>query len=176
MPSQLAILLPLPSGGFNSPPEIPNAIVETKGNPKGDQIISEGTQIAAVTLTSAQLLALKGNDVQIVPACPAGYINVMEAVTLRINFGGTAYTLNAGTLIPYLGPSANGVPLTADLSTILTQGATSDNVGVPALATGVKAQNLIEAQGIYLGNQGAAQYTLGNGTLDVIIEYVIVQA
>lgn len=175
MPNQLAILLPLPSGGINSPPEIPNAIVETKGNPRGDQIISEGTQIAATTITSAQLLALKGADILLIPACPLGYCNMVEGISLRINFGGTAYTLNAGTLIVYLGPSANGVPLVADLSAILTQGATSDNIGIPALASGVKTQVLTEAQGVFLGNQGAAQFTLGNGTLDVIVIYTIVQ-
>lgn len=174
-PTQLAILLPLPSGGINSPPEIPFSIVETKGNPRGDQLIAEAVQLAAVTVTSALLLALKGADVQLVPAPPLGYAIDVIDISLRINFGGTAYTLNAGTLIPYLGPSANGVPLTADLSAILTQGATSDNIGIPALATGVKTQALTEAQGVFLGNQGAAQYTLGNGTLDVVISYLVQQ-
>jgi len=177
---QLASLPPLPSGGFGLaggfyPPEITDCVVDLKDNPRGEQITSESVQIRAVTITSAQLLALKGNDILIVEPPLAGYSIVVQSISLRLNFGGAAYTLNAGTLIPYLGPSANAVPLTADLSAILTAAATSENIGIPALATGVITQAKAEAQGVFLGNQGAAQYTLGNGTLDVIVAFLYVQ-
>jgi hypothetical protein len=173
--AELAITPPLPSGGLNQPPEIQSVIVGTTANHLGDQIVAEATQVAAQTVTSAKLLALKGADVLLVAAPPAGYALMLENISLRLNFSTPAYTLNAGTLIVYLGPSANAVPLVADLSAILTATATSDNVGIPVLASGVITQVKAEAVGLYLGNTGSAQFTAGAGTLDVILTYTVVQ-
>jgi len=175
MGTQLASLPPLPTGGINSNPEIDDVRVDTKDNPYGNQIIAQNVQVRAMTLTAAQLLALKGADIKIVSAPGVGYAINLEDVSLRINFKTAAYTLNAGTLKIYLGPSANGVALTGDLSAILTQIATSDNVGIPALASGVQTQANSENQGLYIGNTGAAQFTVGPGTLDVIVTYTVLQ-
>jgi hypothetical protein len=172
---QLASIPGLPGYGFNQPPEIIGAITDTKTNPKGDQLVGEATQIRALTLTAAQLLALKGADITVAEAPGAGYALMLEEVSVRINFGTTAYTLNAGTLKLFLGPSANGLALTGDLSAILTQAATSDNVGIPGLASGVAVKANIENQPLVIGNTGAAQYTLGDGTLDVVVSYTVVQ-
>src|SRR5271166_3297864 len=109
--AQLASIPPLPAGGINQPPLIDDVRVDKKDNPSGDQIISQNTQVRAVTITSAQLLALKGADLQIVEAPGKGYAICLENVALRINFKTAAYTLNAGTLKLYQGPSANALPL-----------------------------------------------------------------
>lgn len=172
---QLAFIPPLPSGGINSAPQIDGAVVDTKDNPYGNQIIAENEQIRATTITSAQLLALKGADVNVVDSPGAGYALVIESVSMRQNFKTAAYTLNAGTLKVYLGPSANALPVTADLSAILTQGATSDIIGSPGLVAGPATQANTENQPLVLGNTGAAQFTVGAGTLDVVVVYVIVQ-
>jgi hypothetical protein len=126
-------------------------------------------------ITAAQLLALRGADVTLIPAPVAGLANVVDSISLRINFGTVAYTLNAGTLKVFQGPSANGIALTGDLSALLTQAVSSDNIGVPALATGVQTKVNSEAQPIVLGNTGAAQFTLGDGTLDIVVTYNVVQ-
>jgi hypothetical protein len=172
---QLAILLPLPAGGYGQYPEIKSPIVDLKDNPRGEQITAQAVQIEATTITSAQLLALKGADVLIINAPPPGYALNVQSISLRFNFNTTAYTLNSGTLKLYLGPSANGIPIVGDLSSILTQSATYDNIGVPTLASGVQTQAHSENVGIYLGNQGSAQFTLGDGTLDVIVSYLQLQ-
>src|SRR5215831_10121310 len=60
-----------------------------------------------LTLTSAQLLALKATPVSIIPAPGSGkFINVIGA-NVYYSFLTAAYTLNAGTLKLYHGPVAN---------------------------------------------------------------------
>jgi len=175
MPTQLASIPPLPGYGINQPPEIQGAIVDTKTQPRGDQLIGQATQIRALTLTSAQLLALKATDVQLVEAPGVGYVHHLEGVSLRLNFGTVAYTLNAGTLKVYMGASSAGLAQTADLAALLNAGASSVNVGVPALATGVTAKANAENKPLVLGNTGAAEFTLGDGTLDVVVVYSTLQ-
>lgn len=173
----LASLPALPTGNLIDSPVIQGAIVITKPSalPFGQQIIAQSVQMASLTVTKAQLLALKGADILIAPKPGVGLVIDAQTVSVRINFVSPAYTLNAGTLILYQGPSANAIPLTSDLSAILTQTATSDNVGNVALATGIKVQANIENQGLYLGNTGTAQFTLGGGSLDIIVTYLTYQ-
>jgi hypothetical protein len=171
-------LQPIPGGEvLNAPPEINGVWVGTFG-----QIIAEANQVRFVTLTAAQLLGLKaGGGLQLAPVplkniLPgAGLALVLDNVSVRVNFKTTAYTLNAGTLKVYLGPPANAVPVSADLSSILTQAATSDLIGSPGLATAAILQALAENVPLYIGNTGAAEFTLGDGTLDIVITYNVVQ-
>ena len=160
--------------------------VQNPGRVIPDTIIGMENRFERITLTSAQLLALKGADVQIVPQAVftpsgvqgkpgVGLAYAVESVHMRFNFLTTAYTLNAGTLKLYQGPSANNIPLTADLSALLTQVATFDNIDIPILPTGPQTQANIENQPITIGNTGTAQFTLGDGTLDVILQYTVVQ-
>ena len=131
--------------------------------------------VSRVLVTSAQLLALKTTPLNIIPAPATGFMNMVEQFIFRYTFGGTAYTLNAGNLEVFYGPSANAKNLVGDQSALLTQGANSTSVGVPALgvATLTDAQSL--AQPIVLANTGTANYTLGNGTLEVVTIFSIVQ-
>lgn len=184
---QLASIPPLPSGGvktvtpttggasINYPPEIQGVIVDKKDNPYGDQIIAESVQVRAVTLTSAQLLAVfgSGSDITIAEAPGAGYAILPLSVALRINYK-TAYTLNSGTLKLYLGPSANAQPLTADLSGALTQTSTKDSLAIALIATGLVAQANAENQPL-VASIGTASFTGGTSTLDMIVAYLVVQ-
>ena len=168
----------LPTGNLGDGPEIHGAVAISKPGPGlalGSQLIAENVQVASLTVTSAQLLALKGADILIVPKPGPGFAIDLQTLSLRINFVAPAYTLNAGTLKIYQGPSVNNIALTADLSAILTQGGTSDNVGIMAATTGIAIQANVENQGLTLGNTGTAQFTLGGGSLDVILCYLIVQ-
>ena len=178
MPRYLASIPPLPQGGFLGQPTIEGAVIEAKDGAKptfGQQLNAESVQIRALTMTNAQLLALKGADVLIVDPPGLGYAIDVIDISLRINFKTPVFTLNAGTLKLFLGPSSNNVAVSADLSAILSAAVTSDNVGIVSTATGVLAQSQIENQGIFIGNTGTAQFTLGGGTLDVVVEYLILQ-
>lgn len=128
-----------------------------------------------LVLTSAQLLALKATPVSIIPAPGAGkFINVLGA-NVYYSFLTAAYTLNAGTLKLYHGPVANAKPLTAALETgLIDQAANRSNLDIPILATG----NLTDAQAlnvdVEVGNAGAAEFTLGAGTVEFVVWYQIV--
>lgn len=124
-------------------------------------------------VTSAQLLALKTTPISIIPAPGAGKFIQVIGVDMRMLFGGTAYTLNAGTLKVFYGPVANAKAITGDQSALLTAGANSTtlNAAISAETTLTDAQAL--NVDIELGNDGAANYTLGNGTLVVYVEYEI---
>lgn len=124
-------------------------------------------------LTSAQLLALKTTPISIIPAPgPGKYIQIIS-VNMRGVFGGTAYTLNAGTLKMFYGPVANAKAVTADESALLTAVANSTNIDIAvtplAALTDAQALNV----DIEMGNDGTANYTLGNGTVVVYVEYEI---
>lgn len=122
-------------------------------------------------ITSAQLLALRATPVKI-SVTPNASINPDEVLIVRsMNFkyiyNGTAYTLNAGTLKVFYGLVASAHAMTADLSALLLGVVNRYSIGVPPLAT----LNVVTAEAlalpIYLGNDGAAEFTLGNGTLTV---------
>lgn len=173
----LASIPALPTGNMGDSPGVIGAVTISKpsGMPLGSQIIAEAVQIASLTVTSAQLLALKGADVLLVPAPNAGYAIDAQSVSLRLNFKTTAYTVGTGTLRVYLGPSANGVTLIPDQSSLIGVAVTTDNIGIPTTASGNTIQANVEKQGVYLGNQGAVQFTLGDGTLDVVVAYIVIQ-
>ena len=185
--STTVVNLPLPGGlAPSAPPEIEGVIVEGFDSPKGfnNAVKAEKVQVQYNQITSVQLLALKETPIQLFPTNPtvagpgAGLSYAVKSVSLRLNWttGGTAYTLNAGTLKVFLGsPLTTGTAVTADLSAILTQTAVSDIVGQPTLTTGVVTQAAAENVALWLGNTGAADYTLGTSTLDVVVEFTVLQ-
>lgn len=126
------------------------------------------------TLTSAQLLAMKATPVSILPAPGASRYYHVIGVTARYLFGGTAYTLNGGTLKLFYGPAASAKALTADMSALLTQAVNATTIGqaVLGLATLTDAQAL--NVDLEVANDGAAEVTLGNGTVEFIIEFEVV--
>ena len=158
-----------------APTDVPNQVLD-----QNNLIRSQGVKIASLVSqnllgSSAALLALKTTPLLLIPAPGPGLAIIVHSVSLKLNFGTTAYTLNAGTLKFFIGTTANAVAITGDLSAILTQASSKENVGVPALASGIQSVANIENQGIFLGNDGTANYTLGDGTLDIVIAYQIVQ-
>jgi hypothetical protein len=133
-------------------------------------------QVMKTTLTSAQLLALKATPLALIPAGGTNRITEILNITLRMIFSSPAYTLNAGTLKLFYGPVANALPLTADQAAILTAGANGSVIGVALVPVGTAASPASDTNGrnqpIIIANDGAAEYTLGAGQLEVIISYI----
>lgn len=126
-----------------------------------------------VQVTAAQLLALKTTPINIVPAGQqVGEAIFVDFYCMTYTFKTTAYTLNAGTLKLFYGPIANAHPLSADLSTnFLTAAASRVLMGSPTLIVGPDTFTNNLSQGIFIGNDGGANYTLGDGLLTVTILY-----
>lgn len=127
-----------------------------------------------LTLTAAQLKALKATPISIIPAPGSGKFIQVLSCSVRYVFLTTAFTLNAGTLKLYHGPVANAVPLTAALETgLIDQVVNETNIDVAILPTG----NLIDANAlnvpIQVGNAGGAEFTLGLGSVEFFVEYQV---
>lgn len=129
-----------------------------------------------VLISSAQLLALRATPIlNLIPAAGASSFNQVLQVSFRYLFGTVAYTLNAGTIKLFYGPVASAKALTASVATgLVDQVANRTTLGQAILGQA----NLTDAQAlnvdIELGNDGAAELSLGDGTLEVIIFYKIV--
>lgn len=127
-----------------------------------------------LVLTAAQLKALKATPISIIAAPGSGkFIQVMSC-SVRYTFLTTAFTLNAGTLKLYHGPVANAKPLTADLASgIIDQTANTSDLDVPILATGALTDAQALNVDIEVGNAGAAEFTLGLGSVEFFVQYQI---
>jgi hypothetical protein len=154
-------------------------------------INSEPSQIATMvgpfTITAAQLLALNTTPIVILPvpavttivgaASPLQNVAyVIKSVSTKLNFGTTAFAGGTGLGLWYgatpTGSAIISIPpaaVTATASTLVL------DIG-PAVPTGysVSPPTLAEGQQVILANSGTA-LTAGDGTLDVIVEYLILQ-
>lgn len=142
----------------------------------GSQNDEMSLEVVQLRLTATQLNALKTTSITIVPAPggsqSAGRSYYIYNITAKLNFGTTAFTLNAGTFKLFYGAVANAHPITADLSALLTRTANSAAVNIPTLVVIDAVANTLN-QALILGNDGAANYTLGDGTVDVTVIYGI---
>jgi hypothetical protein len=153
-----------------APTNVPNIVLD-----QNNLIIAEPNVITRVTVTAAQLLALKTTPLLLVPPPGLGLALKVSSMALKLLFATTAYTLNAGTLRLFIGTVANAVPIIPDQSAILTQVASKIVLGIPTVTSGVQNVALIENQGIFLGNDGTANYTLGDSPLNVILNHLVYQ-
>jgi len=153
------------------------ASIDPSGNMtiQGSQTSSAGPGVAKFTLTSAQLKALKATPVTLIAAPGAGKAILVTGLAFHYSFGTVAYTLNAGTIRLFQGAVADNHPLCASVASgLVDQTADTSNVGQAVTGTGNIAKAKAENVAITVANDGAAEMTLGDGTLDIIIKYNIV--
>jgi hypothetical protein len=157
-------------------PSLPNMTTASKWKSLNETTNNPETsiEVTQVVVTAAQLLALHTTPITIMAAgIIVGEVMVVRSVNLSLNWasGNTAYTLNAGTLKLYYGPTANGWPLTADLSGILSATAVQKTICPAILTAGPDVVANMCQQPLLLANAGSANFTLGNSTLTVTVEF-----
>lgn len=131
---------------------------------------------AKLTVTAAQLKALKATPKTVIAAPGTGLAIVVLDVSYHYEFLTSAFTLNAGTLRLYYGPVANAAPLHADVAAgLIDQAANRNNIGVPAIATGNLTDANTTNQPILIANDGAAEYTVGLGSLNVFVRFTVIK-
>lgn len=130
-------------------------------------------QFQRVLITTAQLLALNGAPVIIAPAGGPNTLLVPDSVSYRYIAGATGFTIGTAVLRLYLGSVAAGHALHANVATGLvdqTANRVLPNVALITPTTIDTDANYLN-QPIVLGNDNATQLTLGNGVLQVMLEY-----
>jgi hypothetical protein len=130
-------------------------------------------QYQKVIITSPQLLALNGNPIVIAPAGGPGTLLVPDGLSAHFIAGGTAYTIGTGVLKLYIGSIIAGHALTANFATGLIDQTVNKNSPLIALITAstIDTDANILNQPLSIGNDVAAQFTLGNGQLEILLEY-----
>jgi len=159
-------------------------VVPCPGGVVGAADLSEPSFVARLSVSSAQLLALKTTPLQMTFVAPTlvppadvantNWIIVPETISLHYTYGAAAYTINAGTLRLSYGPATNALYLCADQSALLTN---VTNQVIPSIAVtlpGTLTEATGLAQNIYLVNTGTANFTLGGGSLVATLVYSIV--
>ena len=123
------------------------------------------------TLTSSQLLNLRATPVEIITAPGSGYVTIPFLIFMRLYAGSTPY----GTLTTSLGLIINGTNVfpSQSMSTAFLGSATDEFVyyvftNSPTSGSSVSS---FENQPIYIQNTGLLEFTSGNGTLDIQIEW-----
>lgn len=128
-------------------------------------------QYATVTLSSAEILALRATPKTLVAAPAAGYVHQFLGAMLILNATATAYVETDDNLaIKYTNGSGVAVSQTIEATGFIDQTADTMTDAIPALnaivaATGATAQALV------LHNTGSGEYTTGTGTMNVMVAY-----
>jgi hypothetical protein len=126
-------------------------------------------------VTSAQLLAMTGvTNVPLVPAGGPSIIHVPVMLSLRYFFKTAGYTINAGAVLKlYRGSVIAGHALTADMATgVIDQGANVNLPNQPIIAPTTKDTDANTLnQPLIIGNDNAAQFTVGAGSIEVMLAY-----
>lgn len=150
--------------------------VPSYGGGIGTDTFGQITQTARLAVTSAQLLALRATPLIIAPALAPltpqpNMILVPTLISMHYIFGTAAYTINAGTLRLTYGPVVNANYLCADQSALIgnTANRVNPNIAITAVGAVTEANGLNQA--IYLVNGGAAEFTVGAGTLVVGVTF-----
>ena len=127
-----------------------------------------------VTISSAELLDLVANPVEVIPAPGAGNYIVLDLISCSYHFNSVAYDITAGgTLGFWLGNTFDKELAALNLALVLD--AVADMVGeYNAAPTGpVDTPNKFENKAIFISPDNGLDYEDGNGTLTITMNYTI---
>jgi hypothetical protein len=125
-----------------------------------------------VTLTSAEMLALRATAKELVPAPGANQVLEFISVVIKYTAGSTGYTeSNADIVVQYSG--GQDVIGEIDATNFIDQ--TTDEIRMATFSRTALAQTVdleaLKDTSLVLFNNGAGEWTGGTGTLDVRINY-----
>lgn len=153
-PLSMRIYNPAPgltgAGGF-----APKEFVDAQGNQ------------TSVLLTAAQVKALKATPIQLRPARTDGRIWLPTKVIYSLQFGTTAFASGGNVDITF-GSGGQALGMIAAASVVNSTASTYRIVPLVALTA---LTPTILAQGLFVANVGAGEFTTGDGQLLVHIQY-----
>jgi hypothetical protein len=147
-----------------------------RGRYKGGAILTPGglQYSGPITVSSAELLALRATPKTLLPACPSGSMYAF-AHAIAVADNGTAYVVGTNDLaIRYKDGSGDVISQTIDTAGLLDQ--TTDIMSfVGPIATDSKTPKAdCDGQALVLHNTGASEFTTGTGVLRMHVWYHII--
>ena len=140
----------------------------TTAFPAGQWIEMQAVQSSAITLTSAQILAMNTTPVSVIPAQGAGtLIEVLSAVADYIY--GTAQYTSGGAIGLFYGVETGPLATATLASTFLTS-PTVNQIGIMEGALASSASSTVLNTAIVISNQSGV-FATGNGTMIVKVKY-----
>jgi hypothetical protein len=153
-------------------------LVKTNFDDHETRILSKETgdgavQYAEVSLSSADILALRATPKTLVAAPAAGKILCFHRAVLLLDATATAYVESAANLaIKYTDGSGVAVCETIEATGFIDQTADTMTAARPKLDP-IVAKTGCEAKALVLHNTGAGEYTTGTGTMRVKVWFSV---
>jgi len=143
---------------------LPIAVAQSSGS-------AASTQSVTVTLTSAQLQRLASSPVQFAPAPGAGQMIYVLSSMAQYKAGSAPYVAQSGRLNVYTGNSGNTAGATPALG-FLDKG--TSQVRLMGAPSSGDPQSSYENQALMVTNDGATEWTNGDGTITMTVYYTVV--
>lgn len=140
--------------------------------PTFQTISSGGISTITLTLTANQIKALRATPITIISAPGAGrVINVINCL-VKLNYGGTAFTAAASQTIglSYTGIAGQSIIAAVAPNSLIVATSTSIRTTISG-GQDVTTYANIEDEPVVLFNTVATEITVGNSTMDVLINY-----
>lgn len=135
------------------------------------QTSGSGVQTATVTLSSAQLLHLRGTPVQLAPAPGAGNVIKPVSFTLEYKFGSAPYTAPGGNFA--VGTPGFVAAVQQPAVGFIDQA--SDQVAfLGSFGGAFGPRSSFENQPLSLTQNGSAEWTEGDGSVVISVIYTVV--
>jgi hypothetical protein len=145
--------------------------VLTQGGPLANFLSAVDEDYRVVfPLTAAQIIAMNGAPVVLIPAQGAGKAIVVDNVTFKMTRTSTAFTGGGAVRVRYTGAGA-GVVADIAASVVTTGGAGVEYNNVRGQEA---TQTPLQNTGVEISNLTGA-FATGTGTADVIVDFHIVQ-
>lgn len=136
------------------------------------QSANVSTQVATVSLSSAQLDSLHNSPVQLIPAPGAAQVIVPLAAVVAYKPGSAAYSVDNGShLVIYEGALSNAI---GQISAVGLADQPGSQVYMALGLNGVGgAQGTLENAPLMVKNDSSVEWSAGNGTATITVYYIV---
>lgn len=128
-----------------------------------------------VTITSAQVLAMRATAVELLPAPGAGKMNRFDTMILQLAYNSSAYTEAGDNMHLHYSADSTAISSTIEATGFIDQTANTTTRAV-SIGDAILGNSVVVNDAIVLSNVGGSEYAAGNSSLVADVYYRIVNA